>query len=331
MIDTVKLFTTAFDLAKDNKFQLQTISGLSTGEVKHEKTFCNLDHGARFTIKRNFNDQGKSLFCEVSLPKLLYGNSLKELKQTDLDQCVSILDTQFQSAGAVIDKGALENMALSRLDYCKNVKVDHCITDYISQLKNCFIQGRTRTNWNLETCTFFNGSQEFCAYNKILETLAHYSSAESAGIDKNTKQDILRIESRLKKARTIQNTLKRKTFAECFNFDLAKNKLLSDFNRLVLDSGEQLELNFNDDLQRLQELRSIHERGAFHRWKAEQGTAGILLRYNYDLELIRKLLMNVLGKRMTAYHLKEFKQFISDHRTKEQRHLLQEIRYKLAA
>lgn len=331
MIDTISIFTDSFDLSKDNSFQVMTLSDLATGEQKKERTFCNIPHGANFTVKRNFQDKGQSLFCQVSLPKLLYGTSIKELQANDLEHCIESLQKQFDFAGAVIDKGAIETMSLSRLDYCRNIQVDHSIVDYLSQLKNCFISGRTKTNWQLETVTFFNGSQEFTAYNKVLETLNDEYSAGMAGITKDTKQDKLRLESRLKKAKVIQRHLKRKTFAECFDFDLAKKKLLNDFDTLVLENGQQIELNFNNDLERLQELRSIHERGAFQRWKAEHGTTGILLQYNYDLELIRKLLLNVFSKRMVAYHIRELKQFISQSRTKEQRHLLQEIRYKLAA
>jgi len=331
MLDTVKLFTNEFELASDHKFEKQTTVAMATGELKRERRYCNIEHGASFNIKKGFNGLGESLYCQVSLPKLIYGTSLKELQAGDLDHCIDSINKQFVAAGAIIDKDAVETMPASRIDYCKNIQVDHCIVDYLSQLKNCFIAGRTGTNWKLESVTFYNGSQAFTAYNKILEVLSNDYSSKIAGITKETKQNILRLESRLLKARAIQQNLKRKTFVECFDFELGKRKLITDFNKLVLDDGQQLELNFNSDLERLQELRSIYERGAFQQWRAEYGTAGILLKYNYDLDLIRKLLLNVFSKRMTAYHLRELKAFISQHRTQEQRNLLQEIRYKLAA
>lgn len=64
---------------------------------------------------------------------------------------------------------------------------------------------------------------------------------------------------------------------------------------------------------------------------AEQGTELFLFKYQNDLELIKKLLLEVYQRRQAFYILKQLKQFIAEHRTPEQRDLLSEMRQKLAA
>jgi len=328
MLDTVRLFTRDFDLAKQNSFVSQTTANYSTGEIMAEKVFCNLVTGARLNIKPQAGE--KCLFFEASLPKLVYGNSLQELQESDLERCIEAVDSQFKEAGAVLDSGAIERLPVSRLDYCRNIEVQHNIVDYIALLRNCSFGKRNKTNWQTETVLFFNGSQEFTAYNKVLEVKSSKGAA-AAGIDPNAPENILRLESRLKSAAVVKRTLQqRRTFAECYNFKVAREKLLSDFDSLVLNIGSQLELNFNDFSSEL-EYYKRQGRDALGQIEKRYGRDAILAMFQCDLETFQACLSKHYSKRQVYYIKKNYKQHIAERRTPEERHLLQEVREKLAA
>lgn len=328
MLDTVRLFTKDFDISKANSFVTSTTTDFSSGEVLAEKTFCNLPSGARLNVKPQGTEQ--CLFYEVSLPKLVYGTSLKELQESDFERCIEAIAGEFKAAGAVVDAGAIPELALSRLDFSRNIQVQHSIVDYLALLRNCSLGKRSRTSWRTETVLWMNGSQEFTAYNKVLE-VRNSKQAAAAGVTLDTPENILRLESRMKAAAVIKRTLQqRRTFAECYNFELAKEKLLCDYDALVLNVGEQLQLNFNEDLERLQALRE-KTRYSWSLFLAEQGTELFLVKYGYDLELVKKLLLETYKRRQVFNIVKNLKLYIAEHRTKEQRHLLEEIRSKLAA
>jgi len=326
MLDTIKLFTKDFDISKANNFQQSITTNFATGEVKSEKLFCNTEAG-HFDIKQQGTD--KCLFFSASVPKLLYGTSLCEAKEQDFDQTLQEMAGQFKKAGVIVDKEAYSSMAVSRIDYCRNVPVQHSIVDYLALLRNCSFGRRNRTSWKTETVLFFNGSQEFTAYNKVLEVKNSPVQSAAAGIGIATPEDILRFESRLKAAEVVKRVLHCRTFSECWNFKLAKEKLLKDFDEIVQNVGQQLELNFMEDSEKLLTLRD--KRNSFFLFISEKGIPLFLAQYNNDFELIKKLLLTAYQRRQAFYYLKQLKKFYSEHRTPEDRHLLQELREKLSA
>ena len=328
MLDTVRLFTRDFDLARKNSFVAQTAANYSTGEIMAEKVFCNLATGARLNVKPQASE--KCLFLEASLPKLIYGNSLQELQESDFERCLEAVAGQFKAAGAVVDFDAIERLPVSRLDYCRNLEVKHSIVDYLALLRNCSFGKRNKTNWQTETVLFFNGSQEFTAYNKVLEVKSSKGAA-AAGVTEDTPENVLRLESRLKSAAVVKRTLQqRRTFAECYNFKVAREKLLSDFDSLVLNIGSQLELNFNDFSSEL-EYYKRQGRDALGQIEKRYGRDAILAMFQCDLETFQACLSKHYSKRQVYYIKKNYKQHIAERRTPEERHLLQEVREKLAA
>jgi len=327
MLDTVRLFTKDFELAKRNSFLTQPLYNCD-GELLSEKVFCNLATGARLNVK----PQGKDncLFFEVSLPKLLFGSSLQELQESDFERCIEAVADQFKVAGAVVDFDSIERLPLSRLDYAKNLAMKHSIEEYLALLRNCSFGRRNKTNWLMETILFFNGSQEFTAYNKVLE-VKNSKSAAVAGVNKDTPENILRLESRLKSAAVIKRTLQqRRTFGECYNFKVAREKLLSDFDTLVLNVGQQLELNFNDFSMEL-EYYKRQGRDAIGQIEKRYGRSAILAMFQNELGTLQTCLLKHYSKRQVYYIIKNYKQHIAECRTPEQRDLLQELRSKLAA
>jgi DNA polymerase III delta prime subunit len=177
---------------------------------------------------------------------------------------------------------------------------------------------------------FYNGSQEFTAYNKVLEVKSSPVQAMAAGVNSETPENVLRFESRLKAAEVVKRVLHCRSFSECWNFKLAKEKLLQDFDTVVQNVGRQLELNFMEDVERLLALRE-RTRYSWQAFIAEKGIPLFLMQYNNDFELVKKLLLAAYQRRQAFYILKQLKQFYSEHRTPAERHLLKELREKLAA
>jgi hypothetical protein len=328
MLDTIKLFTKDFDIAKANNFQQSVTTAFATGEVKSEKLFCNTEAG-HFDIRQHGAD--RCLFFTASVPKLLYGTSLYEAQEQDFERTLQEMTVQFRKAGVVVDKEAYSSMAVSRIDYCRNIPVQHSIVDYLALLRNCTFGMRNRTSWKTETVLFFNGSQEFTAYNKLLEVKNSPVQSAAAGITAETPENILRFESRLKAAEVVKRVLHCRSFSECWNFKLAKEKLLQDFDTIIQNVGQQLELNFMEDSEKLLLLRDKVKRNSFFLFISEKGIPLFLAQYNNDFELIKKLLYTAYQKRQALYYLKQLKQFYAEHRTPQDRHLLQELREKLAA
>jgi len=135
----------------------------------------------------------------------------------------------------------------------------------------------------------------------------------------------------MKAADVIQRAIKKRTFSECFDFDIARQKLLAEFDKISTDTNRQLELNFNNDLLRLKELRS-KKRYASNYFMAEQGIELFLIKYNYEWQVIKKLYLEAGFTRQNVCKIiREFKKFIAEHRTPKERNLIAEIRRKLAA
>lgn len=327
MLDSVCLFTKDFELKKSNSFVTKTLANYSTGEVTSETVFCNLPAG-QFSIKPQAAEE--CLFFQTSLPKLLYGSSLRELQSGDFERSLEAIEKQFAAAGVYIEPHSAAGFGVSRIDYCRNLAVTHSIYDYLAILKNCSFGGRTKTAWQTQTVTFFNKSQELSAYNKVLEVKNDARQALAAGVTAETPENILRLESRLKKARVVQSILKRRTFEECYDFELAKKKLLEDFDKTVLNVGQQLELNFNYLDSLLAEYR-VSGRDALGHIEKKFGRDSIIAMFGEDLELLRAWLFRHYARRQALKHLKSYKQHIAERRTPEQRDLLGELRAKLAA
>jgi len=326
MIDTIRLFTKDFDLNSKNKFVLAQSVALESGAILSEKTFCNTEH-CQMDIK-----QDGALYFKTSLPKLIYGTSLKEVQERDFDKCLAGMNKELDLAGVNIDKHSLENFRVSRLDYCRNVQVDYAIQDYISLFNTCSYGRRSRSNWSHETVTFFNGAQEFTVYNKIKELKQDKHAGKWQAKAQTMQENILRFESRLKGSRSVEQVLKTAmpTFEQVFHSDLSKAKLINDLKK-VTAINEQLTLNFDNDLDLLHDLASQSTRNVWYKFIGLKGIDSFLFTYQYDFELIKTLLNNFFKKRQVYYILKDLKVHQQRARTKEQRNLIQEVQLKLAA
>jgi hypothetical protein len=327
MLDTVRIITKEFELRENNKFQVRTIIDLSTGELLSEKVFCNEPH---FNVDIRPDD---TLYLKTSLPKLIYGSSLYEIKEQDLERCVDAIERKLDYTGVTIDKSAVSESELSRVDFCRNLKVEHNLMDYIVLLSKYRISRRDKLEYKKETVAFHNGSQDLVFYNKLRETKQDKSiEQEIRDMLKGQQENILRIESRLKGKRVVDRELKRidKKFNNVFSFELCKNRLIGEMDKLTNnDDSTQLELNFQENSNLLTHIKSKKERNIFLEFLSIKGLDRFLIEFQYDFQMIKEFLELHFKKRQVytiLQYLKEKQELLLK---PEQRALLDEIRQKI--
>ena len=337
MIDTVKLNTADFDLRKLNRFDKQSTCDLVTGRLKRVKVFCNELPDIKLDIKEcrvkggHREQREQRLFVTASLPKLLYGTSLIEVGENDIDRAVETLESKIKKAGVGIDKGSTCDFGLSRVDFCRNIEVRHHIVDYLALLGSYSMTRRDRADIKKETVTFFNGQRALSFYNKLREVKQDKSTAvEFRASLAGRPENILRAESRLLRGRVIEKEFKRQLkFAELFNFDLCKNELLKELNKLTRPSG-QLELNFRQNSELLNIVKNKRKRDIFKEFIAIKGVRVFLAEFQFDYSLIKEFLFEHFKKTQTYTIIKELKEYQSLVLEQEERDLLGELRQKIA-
>jgi len=326
MIDTVYLGTTQFDVADKNKLQHQTTVNQETGELR-EKWFCTLP-----SFSANIS-QDYFLKVTASLPKILYGSSYYEVNEGDYDKSIKAIEKRLQNVGIVTDKGSVESFNLHRIDFCRNIETEHHLMDYLSLLSNYRISRRDKLEYRHETLTFYNGQQELSFYNKLRE-IKQDKKVNQEFKDKisGKPENILRVESRLKRFRVINkefNKLETK-LADVFNFNLCRDRLLQDIDRLIKNKGEQLELNFEDNSKLLEQVKQVHKRSAFLHFIGYKGLGKFMQEFRYDYSKILEFLLTHFGRSQAYKILRELKEMYNNTITTEQRNLLEEIKYKVA-
>jgi len=331
MVDTVSLFTSDFSLKESNKFQRSTITDYSTGEVKSEKVFCN-DTSFNLTIKDA--EKSQLLFLQTSLPKLLYKSNYFEVNENDRDSALTAIYSGLNQAGVNVGSDQLDDWSLSRVDFCRNLKVDHAIIDYLLTLNQFCFTRRDKIEIKKETINFRNKSQDFTFYNKIKEILDTEKDAAIIQLVAGKKQDILRVESRLKKKAVIDRQVHHDMkFAELFDVKLAKRKLLNDLEKLTrIDKNKLIECNTTENINLLRFIETRRKRNSFSEFLAVKGVANFLIEFQHDWQKILDFLLQFGYPKTTAYrHIKTLKDYQSLLMLSEKRNLIEEIKYKIAA
>ena len=331
MVDTIKIFTQDFTLAKDNKF-IGKANIEADGEVRLIKKICNNIEGVNLTIQNCEQDGETALYFQTSVPKLLYGTSYFEVKEQDGERAKDVIENKLTEAGVLYPKNNLQSFDLSRLDLCRNIQVDYPIENYLTCLKNFDMSKRNKQNFKQETLTYYNKRQELSFYNKIKEIKDTEKSTETQLFISDKPENILRIESRLKQKKVIETELNKKIkFENIFNFNLCKDNLIKNMSRLA-KKDTQLELSFEDEDARLTELRAQHARDISDKYIFQIGFQNFFASKDHDWELVRKFLIDKCGlsraqsyKKISQYKDIYFKFLIPI----EERQLIAEIKDKI--
>lgn len=328
MIDTIKLFSGSFHLKPGHKFKTGTITD-SNGEIEAEKTFCNLPH---FSIDIT---RDKVLYLQTSLPKLLYGTSLFEVQPTDFEQAVDKIQDKLSEAGVEIADNRLADFQLSRIDLCRNLEVEHSPMDYLVYLSDRYMPRRQKRDISHETLSFRNSDRELTFYNKVREIRQTEKDPRVLKLVQNRPENILRIESRLKKRRVIDKTLQlgkpEVQLSAVFDSGVCRNHLLHEVDSLVASAESQGEFNFHENSLLLQAIAERRKRGVFKEFLAVRGVREFLTDFRGDWGKIREFLEFHYGKSQTYQLVAELKKYRSLLVETAERDLLAEIRQKLVA
>jgi hypothetical protein len=236
MIDTISLYHSGRNGEDFNINFKEFNSAVSKkGQVNYySNNFIHKDKDKRNIYIKNDLNRNYTLVT-FSAPKLLYGNSLENIKLNDKDELLNILTGRLTG----ILEADFENWSVSRLDVTKNIEVKNNVSGYITALKKAYDIGQGRyhfTNVKDESLTVNNNSRRFVIYDKVKQELAEKEISRSKS---KLYGNILRLEVQHKKARAIKTSFNKKYFFE----DLFTEKSFQDFSKFQLQFFDKFYCN----------------------------------------------------------------------------------------
>lgn len=333
MIDTVEV------MAGLDSYALQPVSGTwrrdtetdyVTGEVTRSKAYCNLPR-----LNMTVGTDG-ILKMHTSAPKLLYGSSLSEVTDADLPLFKSKVEELAGSTGLDLDLDALR---VIKLHYCRNLSVDHRVRDYLSLLQQYAMPRRERRSYDGETVLFYNGSRQLAVYDKRLEVSRE---AEERGesdllerLNADPRKNVLRVESRLLRARPVQKAagvVEAAHLADVWHGELSRSVLLSDFDAVVAAEEILPAVDFENLVTVLNEFRELFPRGGAFRVVEVDGLRSLLSACRGDWNLLRNaLLESGYSQRSVRRILSRWRETFRASTPRDASALMREVRQKLAA
>lgn len=207
-----------------------------------------------------------SLYIELSLPKLVYGNNLQEVTDDDFDIIIRKLKDILAEMGVEIETSVLINAHVSRFHSCKNVILEQSLSTLyvISQIAKEDLARLSNGQTNYQNggyCARFRTNEyEIAVYDKIADIKQLKASAKKCvdydahreiqhiDIDKYEKLQVLRLEIRLNSAKIIHRKLEEAgvtalaakpeiTFRDIFNSEVTQ-KLNVYFWKKICVSGK---------------------------------------------------------------------------------------------
>jgi hypothetical protein len=222
-----------------------------------------------------------TLQATFSVPKLLYGNSVQEVSENDLDKLIYAFRTTLRDAGIEIDSSSIASARVSQVHFCKNVLLprDIRMQEILVELRRTDISKAVDVTQKEfkeggQTLQIYSGTVERVFYDKVRDALRPKGKRKDKGrmskerqvIDEYRLQDreIFRYEYRLKKNQTVKRDVNaalgrpyqtQVLLRDLFEPDLCKNILLKSWRELIQRPENKLALlGVNDDLVLLQHI-----------------------------------------------------------------------------
>lgn len=210
----------------------------------------------KLAIKREQRVGGyeNSLYIELSLPKLIYGNNLQEVCDDDFSKILHKLKEILEQMGVIVELNTLRFAHVCRFHSCKNVILpDGLSTVFIvSELAKEYIghqfdNGQTNYKNGGHCIRFHTNEYEIAAYDKMMDIKQLKKSAKRCTDDESHRDfqnidisqfgnlQVFRLENRLNTAKVIRRKLKEAGV----NYDESKD-LTFDF---MYDSDISQKLN----------------------------------------------------------------------------------------
>ena len=199
---------------------------------------------------------------QFSAPKLIYGNNLDELADSQFETVTKTLQDRLKRVGVIVSTQDLESAAVTSVHYSKNVELKNGYTSQyvIAELNKINLNKR----FDLTKTRFMNDGQSLCAYAVshsfvIYDKIADLARGPKRAIDKeqtrgqlslfeklNKTSEVLRFEARLSKKQKINALFKKlslaenPTFKDVFSAEKSKAVLMHYWNTMVAGNSALL-------------------------------------------------------------------------------------------
>ncbi len=273
MIDTVVLLLdkSMFTITDPDKFKpsaawalathIKDAESIQSKQSHSKKDLLNGIYKPRLLLAHRINHAGGRtivLRIEVSLPKLLHGNSFVELQYNDFQTLVTKLVASLQTMGVAVTADIIANAPVSAIHYAKNIRLTDGSTPYI--YINKIKQSNVKLSLDVNQTDYRNdghsykwhcNSYEVVFYDKIKELEKAKNSSKRAIEKDNELQlhlfdrlkkrkmfELLRMEVRLNRRQKIKQLLSklgiagRLTFKKLFKPAISKKVLLHYLDEL---------------------------------------------------------------------------------------------------
>lgn len=217
------------------------------------------------------NTRNCDLVIEFSIPKLLWGQSLQELSDTDFERTVSILVFELRKMGVEVNDTTIRNAMVIRAHFGKNIPLPSPLTaqDALQKLYKADVGRGKHINMRHydndgQALYFYASSRNTIFYDKLRDI----ATPQNKGVDKDkfkqeklmvlgskNQQELLRYEVRFGNQQSLnaflgdKNILARKvtgiTFKEIFNRNLCQKVLLKDWQDIINGPASQLALKMD--------------------------------------------------------------------------------------
>jgi len=274
MLDTIVLTIPKgqYHIFEPDKFQpLLTRGAYVQNPTKEDK--LNGIYKPRLTIIPRGLDL--PLRVEFSAPKLIYGNNIDEIEETDFDKVAETLKDRLTEMGVKILRFNIDNAPVSTIHYSKNFP----LSDYIPASLIIKELGKINLNGKLDlnnthfrndghAIYYYSSSYHIIFYDKLTDIKTPVKRA----VDKDKtfqqlslfdtfkeekmKNEILRFEFRLTNRQKLKSVINDKTptFQTIFNQSLAQKVLLSYWSKVIDENMQIFQLSALDPINILQTI-----------------------------------------------------------------------------
>lgn len=257
MIDTVKLMLGNFEIRNKDLFVYKTDEkkGYRFGYLKPIRD--GIYRPSLFTFRPDFFSY---LYVRFSVPKLLFGNNLQEVKESQFEDVVNKLVIELSKLDVIVSADSIRYALIRGVDYSKNfILSPGLITDEVLGILNLSKYNRLKLFTLKYPCIkFYSKSLSILFYDK-LEEIRTYADVfpNFSEIDSSLKNRILRTEFQYRGTYGVTERLakiigKKKhmfTFKEVFSEKIMKLVFNDSFRKLdnklpdiILEGNEEEEL-----------------------------------------------------------------------------------------
>jgi len=213
----------------------------------------------RLTLMKRMTKNGIELplKIEFSVAKILYGNNVEEVRESDFDRVVAALQKAMAQMGVIVSREDIASASVSAFHPSKNIELKSGYTSsfVITELQKIDVSKKMDLNRDSfrnsgHSLQFYTNSHSLVIYDKMQDL----KKPQKRAIDKDQnsiqlslfdtlvkkrKKEVLRIEARLTKRVKLNAVLsslgykENPTFREVFNKDLCQKILLNYWEELI--------------------------------------------------------------------------------------------------